>query len=647
MLNCEDIIWRPTEAHLENSYAAQLMKKMGVSTPEALWKKSVEDIAVFWDVVLKDLQIEWFKPYTKVVDRSGGIEWSKWFIDGEINIAHNCLDRHQSTPIRDKAAMIWEADDGSTQEVSYAEFYSKVNQAANALKSLNIGRGDTVGILMPMVPEVVIQLFACFKIGAVAIPIFSGFGTEAIATRLVESEAKVLFTSDVAFRRGKAIDVKGTADAAAKNVPSLKAKIVFRRGSGNCAWDPKQDKWWHEFVLTQSTSCPTESLPAEAHSLIIFTSGTTGKPKGAIHTHAGCLATIGKELRYAFNVDESSRFFWFTDIGWMMGPWEMIGVTLFGGTLFLYEGAPDYPKVDRLWEMIDRHKITTLGISPTAVRLLMRYDTAPLAPYDLSSLQLLGSTGEPWDPESYLWFFENVGKGRCPIINISGGTEIIGCLLSPLPIQSIKPCSLGGPALGVDADVLDEEGKSVRGGIGHLVCRQPLPSMTKGFLKSKERYLDTYFSRWKGIWYHGDWAHVDADGFWFLHGRSDDTIKIAGKRVGPVEFEAALLQHEAVSEVAAVGVPDAIKGENCVCYVVLKPGHTGDESLRKALHQVAINALGKSLAPSKVFFVTLLPKTRSAKILRGTIRKIYLNEPLGDIASVENPDALEAIRQAT
>jgi acetyl-CoA synthetase len=645
MQNCDAILWQPP-GNLDSPdgplHVSRLMKKLGARNRQELWQLSVKDIGRFWDVVMEDMGIEWSTPYSKTVDQSQGIEWTKWFVGGRTNIATNCVDR-QAKVRPEHTALLWEGDDGEVRKISYREFSQFVSQAALALKELGVSKGDTVGILMPMVPEVVIQLFACFKIGAVAIPIFSGFGVDAISTRLTEAKAKVLFTADCSFRRGKRIDIKSVADAAAKNVPSLKKKIIFKRGDGKCAWENGTDLWWHEFVLSQSTECPSEALDAEATSLIIFTSGTTGKPKGAIHTHAGVLATVGKELRYAFNVDDTSRFFWFTDIGWMMGPWEMIGVTLFGGTLFLYEGAPDYPTAGRLWEIIERHKLTVLGISPTAIRLLMKSGDEIPEQFSLPSLKLLGSTGEPWDPESYQWYFRHVGKSRCPVINISGGTEIMGCLLSPLPCDSLKPCSLGAPGLGVDADVFDEEGKPVRGGIGHLVCKQPLPSMTKSFLNGRERYLETYFSRWKGVWYHGDWAHVDEDGHWFLHGRSDDTIKIAGKRVGPMEFEAALLSHEKISESAAIGVPDALKGETCVCYVVVKPGVSPSESLRKELFDAATRALGKSFLPKEIRFVTALPKTRSGKILRGLVRKIYLNETISDTSSVENLETLSAI----
>ncbi|MDO8518615.1 MAG: AMP-binding protein, partial [Deltaproteobacteria bacterium] len=336
-------------------------------------------------------------------------------------------------------------------------------------------------------------------------------------------------------------------------------------------------------------------------------------------------------------------FFWVTDIGWMMGPWEMIGVTALGGTFVIFEGAPDYPQPDRLWDMVERHKVSILGISPTAVRMLKKFPLENLTKHDLSSLRILGSTGEPWDPESYMWHFTNVGGERCPIINISGGTEIVGCHLSPLPICELKPCTLRGPGLGMDVDVFSEEGKSVREEVGYLVCKKPAPSMTKGFLNDEQRYLDTYFSKWPGVWNHGDWAYVDKDGFWFLRGRADDVIKVSGHRTGPAEIESALMYNPAVAECAAIGVPHEIKGESIVCFVVLKAGFEADETMKKNLKSGVGTKLGKTLTPDDIKFVKSLPKTRSAKIVRGAIRKKYLGLPLGDITSVENPEALETL----
>lgn len=651
----KDIIWTPYGDYLTKSNISRFMQKHSIKTYDELIKRSTGDIEWFWDAALKDLGVEWFKPYTKVLDDSKGFPWAKWFVNGKINIVHNCIDRHIHNPqsaIRN--AFIWEGDDGAVRKITYAELNKMTAQVANTLKSLGIKKGDMVGIYMPMIPEIVAAFFGCLKIGAVVIPIFSGFGSTALSTRLSDAGAKAIFTADGGLRRGKQIFLKKEVDIAAKDIPTLKNIIVVKRlGLPMTPMTKGRDLFWDEIVDKQPADCPTEVLDAEDISIIIYTSGTTGKPKGTVHTHAGCLAQMAKELGYYFDVKSDDTFFWFTDIGWMMGPWEMIGVSFFGATFVIYEGAPDFPKPDRLWDIIERHKINSLGISPTAIRLLITYGDEWLDKHNLSSLRMLGSTGEPWDDESYMWFFEKVGGKHCPIINISGGTEIVGCLLSPMPISELKPCTLRGPGLGMDIDVFDDTGNQIRGGIGHLVCKKPAPSMTKGFLNDPQRYLDTYFSKWKNIphlvgqvWYHGDWAKVDEDGFWFLFGRSDDTIKVAGKRTGPAEIESALIEHNLVAEAAAIGVPHEIKGETVVCFVVLNPGTIPSEALREELKAQIVKHLGKTLKPEALKFVKALPKTRSAKIVRGAIRRKYLGEPLGDISSVENQDTIEEISRA-
>ena len=399
-------------------------------------------------------------------------------------------------------------------------------------------------------------------------------------------------------------------------------------------------------VSNQPDECETMQMDSEDYAMIIFSSGTTGRPKGTVHSHGGALAQIVKELGYYFDVKEDDVFFWLTDIGWMMGPWMIIGVQSFGGNIVIFEGAPNYPNPDRLWELVEKHKITTLGISPTAIRLLMRFGDEWVKKHDLSSLRFLGSTGEPWDPDSWNWFFEKVGGKRIPIINISGGTEIVGCFLSPLPITELKPCTLRGPGLGMDIDVFDDDGNPIRGKMGHLVAKKPAPSMTRGFWNEPDRYIDTYWSRWPNVWYHGDWAKIDEDGFWSLHGRSDDTIKIAGRRTGPAEIEAALIEHPAVSESATIGVPDELKGEDLVCFVVLKPGYEPSEELREELKGQVVKIMGKTLKPRDIKFVKDLPKTRSAKIIRRIIKSTFLGEDVSDISSVENTQAVEEIKNA-
>jgi len=644
LMNTDSVLWKPDSYLLEKSYVAQLMKKMGVKNRAELWKKSVSDVGKFWELMSEEMGFVWQKKYEKVLNDSKGLPWCEWFVGGELNITTHCVDRHAQSSLAEKTAIIYESENGKVETYTYQQLFQQVNRAASALKASGINRGDVVGLVMPMVPETVIQIFALFKIGAIALPVFSGFGEDAISERLEQAKAKMVFTCDGTLRRGKKVAIREVAKAAGFKVSTVK-KIVTVERLGRLDNLHPQEEAWSEWI-SKGSETKTTPLPSESTAILLFTSGTTGKPKGAVHTHVGCLATIAKEHRYAFNVDSESRFFWFTDIGWMMGPWEIIGATYWGATLVLYDGAPDFPNPSRVWELVEKHKLTHLGISPTLIRSLMKHGDEFVQSASKNSLKFLGSTGEPWDPESYQWYFEKVGQKKCPIINISGGTEVIGCLLSPLPIDSLKACSLGGPALGVDVDVFDESGHSIQGGIGHLVVRKPIPSMTTGFLNDSQRYLDTYFSKFENTWYHGDWARVDSEGQWFLHGRSDDTIKVAGKRIGPSEYESSLMESDSVAEAAAVGVPDSLKGEVCVCFVVLKPGKTAGDELLKNLEQLVVKSLGKALAAKSIHVIPELPKTRSGKIVRGTIRKAYLGEKTGDMTSVENPRALEFIRQA-
>jgi acetyl-CoA synthetase len=641
-----DIVWKPTEDYIEKANITRFMKKHGIKSYDDLIKRSTENIKWFWDAALKDLNIEWYKPYDKVYDDSKGIQWTRWFIGGKLNIVHNCLDKYAFSDKKNNIAIIYENENGDIRRLTYEDLYKKVNKFANSLKELGIKKGDRVGIYMPMVPEIVVAFLGAIKIGAISIPIFSGFGGHAVASRLDIAGAKVLITADGSIRRGKTFEIKKEVDKAIDSVSSLEHIVVYKRLGIDIQMKDNRDIWWDDIVTKQFDRCETEQMDSEDYAMIIFSSGTTGRPKGTVHTHGGALAQIVKELGYYFDVKEDDVFFWLTDIGWMMGPWMIIGVQSFSAAIVIYEGAPNYPNPDRLWELVDKHKITTLGISPTAIRMFMRYGDECIQKHDLSTLRFLGSTGEPWDSDSWIWFFEKVGKKKIPIINISGGTEIVGCFLSPLPITPLKPCTLRGPGLGMDIDVFDDNGKPIRGKMGHLVAKKPAPSMTRGFWNEPERYIDTYWSRWPNIWYHGDWAKIDKDGFWSLHGRSDDTIKIAGRRTGPAEIEAALIEHSAVSEAATIGIPDEIKGEDIVCFVVLKPGNEPSEDLREKLKDQVVKIIGKTLKPRDIKFVKDLPKTRSAKIVRRIIKSAFLGEDISDISSVENPQAIEEIKNA-
>ncbi len=646
-----EVIWEPTQEYIDNSNIKRLMDEHGIATYEELIERSTGDIEWFWPAMMEDCGVEWYREWDELYDKgeSRSFEWTKWFLGGQINIAHNCLDRHAADPrAKDRIALIWEAEDGSSERWTYDRLNREANRFANALRELGLKRGDVVGFYMPMIPQLMAAFWGCIKAGCPFVPVFSGFGPAALAVRMEDAGARLLLTADGSRRRDKRIDLKPVCDQVAGQVKSIEHLVVAKRlGDREIPWTDGRDRWFHDVVDRQSDQFETEKMDSEDTVMILYSSGTTGKPKGTLHTHGGSTAQIVKELGYAFDVKPTDRFFWVTDIGWMMGPWQFIGVQHFGGTHVIFEGAPNWPGPDRIWEMVERHELTHLGVSPTLIRLLMRSGTEWPKKHDMSSLRMMGSTGETWDPESYAWLFEHVGGKRCPIINISGGTEMVGCLLSPLPITSLKPCTLRGPGLAMDIDVFDDDGKPVRGKVGHLVCKKPCPSFTRGFLKDPDRYIETYFSRWPEVWYHGDFASIDEDGFWFLHGRSDDTIKVAGKRTGPAEIEDALLEHPAVSEAAVIGVPHEIKGQIPVCFVILQPNREPSEELREELKQQVVKFHGKTLLPQDLKFVNAFPKTRSAKIVRKVIRARYLGESeLGDTSSIENPEAIEEIGKA-
>ncbi len=640
-------VWEPSEEVINRSNIKAFMDRHGIDDYAQLIEKTTDDIEWFWETMAQELDIQWFTPYEKILDTSDGIPWAKWFVGGKLNLAYQCVDYHaQKTPNR--TALINEHEDGKVRAYTYVELLSEVNRLCNALKNQGIEPGDRVGIYLPMILENVVALLAVVKLGAIFTPIFSGFAASAVASRINDCEAKILITADGFYRKGSVISMKAIADEAIKKCPSIEHIVVCKNTDTEVDFNPDRDLWWHEVTEQVDNQFEAEPMDSEAPFMIAYTSGTTGKPKGVVHVHGGFLVKIAQEVYHQTDLHpEEDVLFWITDMGWIMGPWEVVGGLASGGTVFLYEGAPDYPGPDRLWQMVDRHNISILGVSPTLIRALTKFGTEPLKKHNLSSIRIIGSTGEPWNPEPYRWCLEHVGGNRAPIINISGGTEVGACFLSPLPITPLKPCALVGPSLGMDIDVVDSDGNSVRGEVGELICRKPWPGMTRGVWKDPQRYLDTYWHRWDNIWVHGDWASIDEDGLWFLHGRSDDTINIAGKRVGPAEFESALVEHPAVMEAAAVGVPHELKGETVWCYAVLKPDQTVNEDLRQALFDTVTSVMGKAFKPGKIQFVNELPKTRSAKIVRRAVRAAALNEDPGDLSSLENPSALNAIQNAT
>lgn len=655
----EDIVHEPSQEFIESTNVHAFMQEHDIDDYDELIERTcgevegVEQSGIewFWDELVDSLDIEFYEEYDRVRDNSDGPQFSEWYPDGEINVAHNVVDRYADGETKDEVACIWEGEPGEVREMTFEDLQQQSNRVANALENRGIETGDTVGLYMPMVPEVISILYGCFKAGAIAVPIFSGFGVDATATRIADAECSLLFTGDGFYRRGSEVRLKEAADEAIEQAGHVEHTIVYDRLEADIPWDDARDESWEDAVETQSADYETKALDSNAPAILLYSSGTTGMPKGIVVPHAGILAQCAKEVYFGFDQKPDDRFFWVSDIGWMMGPWTLIGNHTFGGTMVMYEGAPDHPDPDRFWEMIDRHSVTQFGISPTAIRALRKQGDEWVEGHDLSSLRLLGSTGEPWDPESWQWFYENVGGGDTPIINISGGTEICGCFLMPMPIQPLKPCTLGGPGLGMDIDIVNSQGESVADDHerGFLVARDSCPSMTKSLWSGDERYIEEYWSTFEDppMWDHGDWAQKDEDGLWFLHGRADDALNVAGRKVGPAEVEGALIEHDDANQAAAVGVPDDTTGTAVVAYVVLEDNVEVSDSLREELKTQVGEELGKPFRPREVLFVDEFPKTQSGKIIRRAISSIYQGEELGEMGSIENPSALEAIDEAT
>jgi acetyl-CoA synthetase len=642
------IAWRPTPEYLERSRLRRFMESEGIPDYPTLLRRSVTELEWFWAAVVRDLDLQFYEPYQQVLDTSDGIEWPRWFGGGRYNYVHNAVDKWAVGEGAARTAIRWEGDDGAVRTLTWAELAAEVSRVAAGLRSIGVRKGDRVGIFMPMLPETAVATLAVSKLGAIYLPIFSGYGAEAIAARLSDAGATVLITVDGFLRRGKVVPAKETADAAADAAPSLRRVVVVPRLGRELPWTAARDVRWDELAIDQPTDLPTERTASEHPCLLIYTSGTTGRPKGAVHPHVGFPIKATQDMAHLFDVGREETLFWFSDLGWMMGPWAIMGSLTLGATCMLYEGAPDWPRPDRLWELIERHRVTVFGIAPTAIRSLMGQGDRWVEQHDLGSLRILGSTGEPWNPGPWQWYFERVGGGRCPVINYSGGTEISGGILGCVSLRPIRPTAFNTAVPGMDAVVLDASGKPVRGEVGELALRNPWPGMTRGFWGDRERYLETYWSRWPGVWVHGDWALVDEDDSWYILGRSDDTIKTAGKRVGPAEVESAAGSHPAVKEAGAIGVPHPVKGEAVVVFAVLQAESEPDEALRDAIADRVAAALGKALRPDRVLFVQDLPKTRNAKVMRRVIRARYLGESdLGDISSLENPAAVEEIGAAS
>ncbi|WOC13232.1 AMP-binding protein [Gordonia sp. MP11Mi] len=642
-----DYVWQPTPAYLENANVLRLARAHGMNSIGELRRRSVEDAPWYWDAAIRDLGVPFAVDYDQVLDISAGIEFPEWFVGGRFNIVDACLTRWlDSAAVR--PAIVHEAEDQTIRTLTFGELAEQVARVAAGLAELGVREGDAVAIYLPMIPEAVIACYAAAGIGAIVVPLFSGFAAPAIASRLNDAGVKVVVAADGTVRRGRTVAMGDELVKALGSTPSVESLIVvdnLSTGDGVTVPDAKvRVTGWRSLIESCSGAYNFTPLPAMQPLMLGYTSGTTGKPKGAVHTHAGFAVKVATEVAYSFDIGPGDRFCWITDMGWVMGPLSAFGAHANGATLVLYEGSPDVPDTGRLWDLVQRHRITMLGVSPTLIRALKSTSLTQIAERDLSSVHVLGSTGEPWDPDSYDWLARDVFGGRVPVINFSGGTEVGGSFLAPYPVEPIPSCSLGGPSLGMAVDVVDDAGKPVRGEIGELICRQPWPAMTRGIWRDRERYLESYWTTFPGVWCHGDYALI-SDGQWYIMGRSDDVMNVAGKRVAPAEIESVLTSHPAVAEAAAVGIPDEQKGEKVWAFWVPRPG-ADTTGVSADLRRLVADGVGKPFAPAQVWLVEELPKTRSAKILRRAVRAAATGADPGDLSGAENPGAVSAIRAA-
>src|SRR5438045_1985968 len=623
----------------------EFVAQANVRDPQA-YERAAKDLEGFWAEQAK--MLTWRKPFTKVLEWDA--PYAKWFVGGELNISENCLDRHVKAGKGAKVAYYWEGEPGDARAITYQDLLDMTSRAANALKELGVKEGDRVAIYMPMIPELPAAMLACARIGAPFTVVFGGFSAEALSGRINDSEAKVLITADGGYRKGGVVPLKKNADEAIALTKGVEKVLVVRRTKQDVPWTDGRDVWWHEIVDRQKAECPAEPLDAEHMLYLLYTSGTTAKPKGIVHTSAGYLTGVAATTKLIFDVKDDDVYWCAADIGWVTGhSYIVFGPLANGVTGVMYEGTPDFPDKDRWWSIIEKYKVSILYCAPTAILTFMKWGSEYLQKHDMRSLRLLGSVGEPINPEAWLWYQQNVGGGRCPIVDTWWMTETGMILISPLPgITTTKPGSATFPFPGVGADVVDEDGKSVPlGGAGYLTITKPWPAMLRGIYKDDKRYRETYWSRYPGRYFAGDGARRDKDGYLWLMGRVDDVMKISGHRISTTEVESALVSHPTVAEAAVIGREDPVTGQAIFAFVTLRGGNEGNEALSKDLREHVVKAIGSIARPKTVMVTPALPKTRSGKIMRRLLRDIANGQPLGDTTTLAASSVVNAICTAS
>jgi len=613
---------------------------------QAVYQEAERDFEGFWAKRAEDFH--WSKRWTKILEWD--VPYAKWFVGGKLNVSENCLDRHVRAGKGGRVAYHWEGEPGDTRSVTYAELLAETQRCANALRSLGVRKGDRVAIYMPMIPELPVAMLACARIGAPFTVVFGGFSAEALAGRINDSEAKVVITADGGYRKGNIVPLKRNTDDAVAQAKSVEKVLVVRRTAQEIPWTEGRDIWWHDLVPKQAAECAPEQMDSEDMLYLLYTSGTTAKPKGIVHTTAGYLVGVGTTHKWVFDVKDDDVYWCAADIGWVTGhSYIVFGPLANGTTGVMYEGVPDFPEKDRWWSIIEKYKVSILYCAPTAIRTFMKWGAEFPEKRDMSSLRLLGSVGEPINPEAWLWYREHIGGGRCPVVDTWWMTETGMILITPLPgITTCKPGSATFPFPGVKADVVDENGASVpRGGAGYLVLERPWPAMLRGIYKDDQRYRDTYWSRFPGRYFAGDGAKRDKDGYLWLLGRVDDVMKVSGHRISTTEVESALVSHPKVAEAAVIGREDPITTQAIFAFVTLRSGNEGDEALSSELREHVVGKIGSIARPKTIMFTPELPKTRSGKIMRRLLRDIANGVALGDTTTLADTTVVETIRTAS